>query len=165
MSSLVRCLNVTNMRVRAPLACRNEDGNVLLFGLGLACVALVLLLGLVQVGSVYSTKRDLAFLADSAALVYSDTQESNSYFELIENAHGAPAESRESATETAENFLTDAAAAKELSGVSVAFSYTTDGTLVEVTHTKKYTFLSGIADGFTISVTLLGVATAQNYGS
>ncbi len=57
-----------------------EEGNVLFLGLGVALVALLLIMGLAHVGALYLDKKRLGYVADGAALVYSDTAMRNAYF-------------------------------------------------------------------------------------
>lgn len=140
-----------------------EDGNILLLGIGIACVALALLLGLVQINSVYAQQRALANIADTVALVYSDTQEANEYFNAIEKANDYSGVPRETAEEVAGAKAVLLAANSGFEDVGVEFLPSTDGTIVHLSHVHSRAFLGGISEKLTLKVRVEATATARNF--
>ncbi|MFD2840976.1 pilus assembly protein TadG-related protein [Populibacterium corticicola] len=74
---------------------RGEDGNILFLGLGVALVALLLIAGIAHVGALYLDKKRLAYVADGAALVYSDTATRNAYIGNFTDGEGNEGQERE----------------------------------------------------------------------
>lgn len=99
---------------------RGEDGNVMILGLGVGLVALLLVFGLVAVNNVYLEHKRLGYLADGAALVYSDVQTSNAYFERIEDASHVQRTHRDTAEQRASAFVTELGPKLSLRGAGLA---------------------------------------------
>lgn len=124
----IRCWNAAK-KGSAGTRPSNEDGNILLLGLGIGCVALLTLLGMVQVGSWYLAKKELSNLADTAALIYADQAAANSYYAKIEQTLGLQGPERTSPEQAAIDFLIGGATQQ---GQELGISFRADGANTEV---------------------------------
>lgn len=121
----------------------NEDGNILILGLGYVAIILVLLLVVLQLGSLYLYKKQLSSVADATALYLTDQRVAREYYagtSAPSNESPKPAESegegdalshsdanyRDLARES-ERFAARAAQSKGLPEVSLESLSTQDG--------------------------------------
>lgn len=139
-----------------------EDGNVLLLGLGVGVISLILVLGLITVGNLYLERKRLAYLADGAALVYSDVATANAYFAQFAGNGDAP-DGRESAHARTEDFIEVVAPSYALSGAYLsAVNEDDEGALLNFSYRTGYSFATSPTTSVSGKVTLTTTARARN---
>lgn len=142
---------------------QRENGNILLLGLGVGIVALILVFGLVSVGNVYLEHKKLGYLADGAALVYSDVETSNAYFERIERAAGAAPVKRKTPEQKAAAFVDEIAPQLSLKGTAITGVVPgEDGDYLELSFRSRIRVFSATNDSQNSGTHLFARAKATN---
>ncbi|WP_435299623.1 pilus assembly protein TadG-related protein [Timonella sp. A28] len=115
-------------RIRDALK-NNEDGNILILGLGYVLVVLLLAFVIFHIGTIYSERKKLVHIADGAALALADAQVSAEYLDLVAGGEPTHKNTVSSDAHAAVNHYVSATAAHYgLSGIDVLSVRLAEGT-------------------------------------